>query len=555
MKKTKVLLLAAAGVLMAGGAFSEAPSSNTKTVTGGLIEDGLVDSFDTGVEGKDTLFFGSYGMSDGTIRAGYGKRFNPKLWISLYDGWYMNAGTQTEETSKKDSVSLDGVNTDYTDSSASAQVSGNSRVKNNLAFSTYLDNKIGGTFYWNIDSSNLQGYAATDPTGMIQDKSGTTTTKDSSENHEDGTTSLTEYSTLENKKSENTFGINFNGIQTKYLMGERKLYFKLNTFQFTKSSRFIDLAWNTKTTLNSSTIDSSEQPSYKGTYNYNTYTPYLEVEAGFSFKKIWDCVTPQFTLTEGFQMSFRSNENTYTYSKNTANTALLNTRQTTSFKMDQGDYSNWKNTLTPRFDFDFDLGENITLKTRAQAGISLSNTFTGADKYTTITTTRTKDLTNGDTTVTKKITTSGAASETEIFTTTVSPEFDLGLVYRVIPGKFNINVGVSASSGSLEWKKTVKTNSNIPETSVTTFTNTAGETTVTGKSYTAKNGDGAGKDDAEEEKQTNSFSAATPDATARFGFTWFLGEKAQLDSYMIYGTSAGTTNPTWAMNIMFAVKI
>ena len=555
MKKTKVLLLAVAGAIMAGGAFSESPSSNTKTVTGGLIEDGLVDSFDTGVEGKNILFFGSYGMNDGTIRAGYGKRFSPKLWLSLYDGWYMNAGTQTEETSTKDSVSSDGVNTDYTDSSSSAQVSGNSRIKNNLAFSAYLDNKIGGTFYWNTDSSNLQGYAATDPTGMLQDKSGTTTTKVSTENHEDGTTSVTEYSALENKKSENTFGISFNGIQTKYLMGERKLYFKLNTLQFTKASRFIDLAWSTKTTLNSSTIDSGEQPSYKGTYDYNTYTPYLELEAGWGLKKIWDFVTPQFTIIEGFQMSFRSNENTYTYSKNTANTSLLNTRQTTSFKMDQGDYSNWKNTLTPRFDFDFDLGENITLKTRAQAGISLSNTFTGADKYTTTVTTRTKDLTNGDVTVTKKTTSSGAASETEIFTTTVSPEFALGLVYKVIPGKFNINLGLSASSGSLEWKKTVKTNSNIAESSVTTFTNAAGETTVTGRSYTAKNGDGTGSGDAAEEKQTNSFSAAAPDATARFGFTWFLGEKAQLDSYMLYGTSAGTTNPTWAMNVLFAVKI
>ncbi|MBO4404575.1 MAG: hypothetical protein J5780_04515 [Treponema sp.] len=556
MKKTGVLLTALiAGAFIASEAGAQTPSSNTKTVTGGLIEDGLVDSIDTGVKGKNVLFFGGYDKDSNLIQAGAGKRAGKRLWFSLYDGWYMNASTENTESVTNDAYAEDGVNIDYTDHSSSSEIRGSSRVKNNLAFSSYIDDKIGGTFYWNIDSTKYNGYSLTDPTAELSDLTAAATTRTTDESHADNTESVLEYSALENIKSSNTFGIAFNGLKTPYFLDDYKLYFKLNSISFKKESRYIDIAWSEKSTLNGSTVDSNEQPVYSGLYDFNTYTPAFEAEAGFTFRKLWDFVTPSFKLIENFETSFKSNESSYSYSRYTTNTNAQSVLEQKSYSLEQGDWSSWKNTLTPRFDFGFDAGEGIKLKARAQAAVSFGNTASQADCFTTVTTETTTNKITGDiekikTTVSR----GGKDKDTETFTTSVNPSFKIGLVYEVIPSKFNITMGVTASSGTLTWKTETVKNSYIPETETVTETDVFGGSVTSSGTSTPANGDEPGLDDAVAETEKTTFASTAPSATARFGFMWFLGEKAQLDTFLIYGTSAGTTAPTWAMNVMFGVR-
>lgn len=557
MKKPNLRVLAlAAGILTMGGAFAQTPASNTNTVTSGLIEDEIVDQLDTGVEGKDFLFFGGYGLNTRQIQLGAGKFFGKGMWFSLYDGYFTDANTTEEESVKKDAVATDGVNIDYTDNSATANTSGSSRIKNDLAFSMYLFNKIGGTAYWNMDSTSYKGYAATDPTGALEDKYGSTTTNDDTENHADGTASDKTYTALENKKSTNTFGINFNGIRTPDLFGDLKFYVSLGSVQLTMEKRYINLAYSTKTSLNGSPVDGDDKkhPEYSGTYKYMTFTPSLSGELGMTLPKMWDCVTPEFTLGETFAMAFKSNSNTYNYAENTANNSTSLVRKTTDYNMNQGKYLGWKNTMTPKFVFDFDFTERLELKASVSTPFSLEGVSTGADSYTTKETIRTTTVATGEVTTTETVTTGGTARNTDTFTTTLTPSFAMGFVYKVVPEKFNINMGVTASTGSLTWKKTTTTNSNIPEVRTTTFTDAYGHTTTTSVVNTPTNGDGVGAGDATAESQQHNFTAATPSATARIGFTWFFGDKAQVDAFLISGSSAGSTNPLWAMNLTFGLR-
>ncbi len=556
MKKTNLRVLAlAAGILTMGGVFAQTPASNTNMVTSGLIEDDIVDQIDTGVEGKDFLFFGGYGLNTNQIQIGAGKFFGPNLWLSLYEGYYLKANTTNEESVTKDNVAGDGVNIDYTDSSSSASTSGSLNLKNDIALSLFLSNKIGGTLYWNTDSITYSGYDATDPTGELSPvKTGRTTTSDSSEIHAAGTQSDKIYTALENTNSKNTFGVSFNGLRTPYLFGDLKFYAGLSSLAFTMERRFINIAWSQNTTLNGSTVDGLKQPVYSGTYDYNTFTPSLSATLGLTLPKLWDCVTPDLSLGEGFSISFKNNASSYNYAENTTNNSTQLVRTTTDYSREQGKFIDWTNTLTPKITFDFDFSERLILKASVISPVSLSGKYTGADSFTERTTTKTTDISSGEITTTEVLKKGGERLNTDIFTTSVSPSLALGFAYKVVPEKFNINMGVSASCGALTWEKRTSTNSHIPEVSTTTFTDAYGNTTTTGANYTPTNGDGTLAGDAMPENERNTFSAGEPSAEARFGFTWFLGEKSQIDTYVLYGSSAGTSLPTWAMNVTFGLR-
>ena len=496
MKKTKVLFLSlAAGTIFAGStAFAQVPSSNTKTVTSGLIEDGLVDVIDTGIEGK-SIFFGGYERGSGLIEAGYGSYFGDGLWLSLYDGWFMNASETKTESVTNDGVALDGVNTDYTDVSKSAETEGSKSIKNNLAFSAFFNNKTGGTLWWNTVRTKYSGYSSSDPAGVITPSSGKTVTSSSEESHAENTASKKEYSSLENKDSADTIGITFNGVRADFTE-DTKAYVKLNQVSLAYTNRYIDLAWKTDSTVNASAIDAKKHPLYSGTYDFSKYTPYVEFEGGFTMKKIADFITPSFVLIEGFKMSFRNNENTFNYKELTTNTNSTLVSKNTDYSLSAGDYLEWSNTETPRFNFAFDAGQGITLKARAQAAVPFSGKSTSADKYTTTVTTSTTDRLTGLTTLSRTVTEEGDSTEEDVFAVDVNPVFSLGMVYEVIPEKFNISFGVTASSGTLSWTKTTRKNSYIPSVSTTTYTNEAGETTVTANSVTPANGDGTSGNDA-----------------------------------------------------------
>lgn len=560
MKKLlKRMLTLVSVAFMVQAIFAQTPSSNTKIVTQDLIEDDIVDNLDTGADGQKSLFFGGFDYSNGLLQAGYGQGFGDALWFSLYDGYYLKGYTTNTDSETSDSVALDGVNTDYTDISSSATVNGHNYLVNQLAFSMYINKKIGGTFFWNTKTYFDNYYSATDPTGDLSNQTAysgiitTTTTSSSTESTTAGTTTNTKYNTLDNKYAVNTFGLDFNGVSTPNLFGDLNFYVALNKISLTTNHRYINVGYDKTSTLNG--VKTLGTASYTGTYNLNYITPALEFETGITGKKLWDVVTPSFVLTEAFQMTFRKYENSYNYNRITNTTSNTETTTNASYELTPGKYRNWNNTLTPRADFSFDLGERITLKARAQAQVSFGDIYTAADNTTTTSTTTTVDNTTGDTNISKTVKTAGTARNSDVFTTEVTPTFKFGLVYQVVPDKFNVNIGVGASSGVLTWTKTTTTNSNIPTITTTSSTNEAGEETVTSSTYTATNGDGTSSGDATAETKKTAFSSTVPSVDAAIGFTLFLGEHAQLDTILLTcSTSNTTTTPIWRLNVNLGLR-
>lgn len=552
MKKLLKKMLSLVSVaFMVQAIFAQMPSSNTKIVTQDLITDEIVDNLDTGAEGQKSLFFGGFDYSYGLIQAGYGQGFGDALWFSLYDGYYLKGNTTNTDSATSDSVARDGVNIDYTDNSNKATINGYNNLKNNLAFSMYINKKIGGTFFWNTDTTWDNYYDNTDPIGALNGSqysgytSIETTTSSSTESTSNGTTTNTIYNALNNKSAINIFGLNFNGVSTPKLFGDLNFYVALNAISVKIDNRYINVGYDKTSTLNGFKTP-TDTASYTGTYNLNKLTPALEFETGITGKKLWDVVTPSFILIENFQMTFRKYENSYNYNQLTKNTATEKVTQNTNYELNPGKYKDWMNTLTPRADFSFDLGERITLKTRAQAEVSFGNVYTAADRTTTTITTTTEKKTTGETTIIKQVTTTGTATNSDVFTTEVTPKFDVGLVYQVVPGKFNVNIGMGASSGVLTWTKTTTTNSNIPQIITTTSTNNAGEE-VTYSTITLENGDGPAAGDATVETKVTNFTSETPSVNAAIGFTLFLGEHAQLDTILL--TSTG-----WKLNVNLGLR-
>ncbi len=552
MKKLLKKMLSLVSVaFMVQAIFAQMPNSNTKIVTKDLITDEIVDNLDTGAEGQKSLFFGGYDSTNKLIQAGYGQGFGDALWFSLYDGYYLYGNTSNTDSATSDSVARDGVNIDYTDNSNKATIKGYNNLKNNLAFSMYINKKIGGTFFWNTDTIWDNYYDNTDPTGALLGTTNTTstlittTTSSSTESTSNGTKTNTIYNALNNKFAKNTFGLNFNGVSTPNLFGDLNFYVALNAISVEIDNHYINVGYDKTSTLNGFKTPTGTA-SYTGTYNLNKITPALEFETGITGKKLWNVVTPSFILIENFQMTFRKYENSYNYNQLTTNTVTVQETRNTNYELNPGKYKDWKNTLTPRADFSFDLGERITLKTRAQAEVSFGNVYTAADRTTTTITTTTENKITGDTSIIKQVTTTGSATNKDEFTTKVTPKFDVGLVYQVVPGKFNVNIGMGAKSGVLTWTKTTTTNSNIPRIDTTTTTNYAGEE-VTYSTITVGNGDGPAAGDATAETKVTNFTSSTPSVNAAIGFTLFLGEHAQLDTILL--TSTG-----WQLNVNLGLR-
>lgn len=552
MKKLLKKMLSLVSVaFMVQAIFAQMPNSNTKIVTKDLITDEIVDNLDTGAEGQKSLFFGGYDSTNKLIQAGYGQGFGDALWFSLYDGYYLYGNTSNTDSATSDSVARDGVNIDYTDNSNKATIKGYNNLKNNLAFSMYINKKIGGTFFWNTDTIWDNYYDNTDPTGALLGTTNTTstlittTTSSSTESTSNGTKTNTIYNALNNKFAKNTFGLNFNGVSTPNLFGDLNFYVALNAISVEIDNHYINVGYDKTSTLNGFKTPTGTA-SYTGTYNLNKITPALEFETGITGKKLWNVVTPSFILIENFQMTFRKYENSYNYNQLTTNTVTVQETRNTNYELNPGKYKDWKNTLTPRADFSFDLGERITLKTRAQAEVSFGNVYTAADRTTTTITTTTENKITGDTSIIKQVTTTGSATNKDEFTTKVTPKFDVGLVYQVVPGKFNVNIGMGTKSGVLTWTKTTTTNSNIPRIDTTTTTNYAGEE-VTYSTITVGNGDGPAAGDATAETKVTNFTSSTPSVNAAIGFTLFLGEHAQLDTILL--TSTG-----WQLNVNLGLR-
>ena len=555
----KLLVTAAVALALTGAAFAQ--KSNTKTATVDLIDDNLVDAIDTGNGEDKTLVFFGYNYSDKSAEAGWGHQFGG-LWFSLYDGYnFAGSKTKTDEV-QSNTVANDGVNTDYVDEGEMATWNINNAFKNTMRVALAWNNKVGASFYWKADH-NKYTFGGSNPTGSLSDvSSGTTITTDSSELHAAGTATTTEWDTLKNRHNINKFGLDFNGMK----IGGPNFYAKLNAIDVNLDSINRDAAWTTTSTLNGSTVGApNPQKSYDGEYNDIAITPRIDVEFGLGGFRLFDAVQTNFVLKEEFTPTFYIYDDTYDYTEVTE-TNTIKTTNVTSQEVTNDDRFDWENKLTPRFNFTYDADERLTLKSRIDILVTFGNKHSGAQDYEYNETTTYYDKTSG--TSTRKVeTTTGAYGgyhyqngreygqlyDVDIFTTTVAPALSFGAVYKLVPGKFNLNIGAKLNTGALVWTTTEKTYSDQVQTEVTKTTDESGNTTTEVVIYSSASGDSVNDYDVPSRNSVKKeFTSLTPSGEVYLGGTWFLTDHVQLD--MLLGTAATSSSDfTWKLNVAFGL--
>lgn len=518
-----------------------AQTSRVKTATAGLIEDGVIDNLDFGFdedeEGKGIVFFGTNATS---VDAGWGQYMADSLWLSVYDRYnFYGSRTNTDSVSKTYG-SADGVDVDYTDPTKTSTVDTSSKYfYNKLAVGIALNKSMGFQPYWtanwtkyNAIPTITSGAAVTGTTTTESTESSTTTT---------GTKTGSEYTDVKNRAHTNIFGVNFSGIESPKLWGDHELYFGLNEVRLGLYRRELSSSLSTFTRVNGTTTQSvgAEGENREGSY----IEPGINLELGFGLGELGPAKV-SFTLEEDFAIRFDLSESTSSYTRVVDNTTTKTTTST-SYEKNYGDYKHWENTLTPKFDFDFDLDERLTLKTRASFALGFEKDFNGGDTQNVVTRTTFYDKSSNNTTVTTtNVKSSDGTQDVDIFTTTITPEFDFGVVFKAVPDRLNVNFGAVVTTGTFTWRKTDKTNTN--ENTVTTTTNKdalGNETTTTTVNVSA---DGA-------ESSQVYFNNGATSARLYLGLTWFFNPNVKMD---VYYSNLATSffNTTNTFGIDFAIK-
>jgi len=521
MFKKKLLTLACA-VFCAAIVTAQTPVSRVNAATAGLIEDGVIDSLAFGNEEGKGVIFGQYSSANDKIELGWGNSLSDTLWLSVYDGYTMNGDETETETLTKKYGQKDGINIDYVDETRSnASGANNWYFNNSLAVGVGINNTFGVQAVWGADWTNHKDVAHefSDTTGEF----GTTTTSIKSESADSsaGTTTSEEYTNIKNYDNYNTIRFNFKGVGIEN-DGEVPFWAKLNSVgtglnfygngnDYSSSTKYLG---QTKESVSATGLSESVYIS-----------PFVEGEVGFNFKE-WGVAKPSLALVEYFNTSFRINKYNTSY-KTTTNTTASKTTKTVDYEETAGKRIYWTNTLTPKFDLDFDLDEKLTLKTEVSAAVGLTMDNTEAGTYKRTTTNKTLNKATGLYTTNSVTTVEGPTStqNTNSFTTSITPNFKLGLVYQVIPGKTNINFGVDVAPGAYSWQVTETTNANI-NTVTTTETTDADGNKTTSKTVTVNNQTGYTGSD---ENRTVTTSNGDTTATFNIGATWFFTENAKLD--------------------------
>lgn len=545
----KLLVTAAVALALTGAAFAQ--KSNTKTATAGLIDDNLVDAIDTGNGEDKTLVFFGYNYKDQSAEAGWGHQFGG-LWLSLYDGYSFDGNKKKTDEVWSDTVASDGVNTDYVNEGETATWTINNTFANTMRVALAWNNKVGASFYWTADHKKYTFIDSTPKRNLSSVSSGETTTTDSSEDHAAGTTKTTEWDTLKNRHNINTFGLDFNGMK----IGGSNFYAKLNAIDVNLDSTNRDAAWTTTSTLNGSTVGAPDsQESYDGEYNNIVITPRIDVEFGLGGFRLFDAVQTNFVLKEEFKPTFYIYDDTYDYTT-VDETNTIKTTTVTSQEITNDDRFDWKNTLTPRFNFTYDADERLTLKSRIDIPVTFGNEHRGAQDYERNETTTYYDKTSGTSTREVETTTaaySGQLYDEDVFTTEVDPALSFGMVYKLVPGKFNLNLGAKLNTGLLTWTTKEKTFSDQVYTRVTKTTDESGNTTTTVTTGQSASGDTTGKGQPSNSNTViKEFKSELPTGEAYLGGTWFLTDHVQLD--MLLGTATSTSsNFAWKLNVAFGL--
>ena len=200
----------------------------------------------------------------------------------------------------------------------------------------------------------------------------------------------------------------------------------------------------------------------------------------------------------------------------------------------------WTNVLVPKFVFEFTPDEKVSVNAAIGAGVSVGRTgYKNTKTVTTVTKTVTEDKSTGLSTETYTKTvaldpahsTPGVYQVEEEYTTNVIPFAQLGLIYKIKPEKFHLNLGLGLTYSTLSWKTTTKTNETVKTSTYKTSTNTAGYETVTEdtEEYLRTDGTGPGDVAGVESKETVFTGGGDMDAEFAIGTTWFMNDKVQMD--------------------------
>ena len=509
MKKLLKVAMAAAMVCLSASLFAAAPQSILKGTTFNLFEDEVVDNFAWGIDdSKGIILGGVNALGNFSIGTGF---YTGDLWFSILDEGYFRANTTTTESTNKDSVAKDGINTDYTDveSSKGNNRNNSNNIWNNLYFS-FSNGDWGMQAYWLTNDWTGNG-----PFGKYSN---------STQDHDTKTEVKTE-GKIDKYNGSNTFGANFKdvGINTG-----SDLYFQLNYFQ---------VKWNSSKNNSEETVKSYydgklvNTNTTKSVNSSNWFYPSFRGEMGMNMNGA-GALSTKFILGEylwcGF--GFDKNESSTTNVADNTNTKTT-TKSTNSYTYDNA--FRWSNTLTPKFVFDIDAGERLSVKASASIGINLNNGNPSVKNAVSTNTSTTTTYYKNDKTTTKsysKSTYSGAGNYTDYFNFSLSPETDLAFVYQVKPQKLNFNFGLSWNNGTLSWETTTIKNHDGKSTYYSEFTNAAGQTTKNDSKNDVKLDTTAKGDDIPESKETVFTSNLANSNTAfNLGISWFVTEKATLD--------------------------
>ena len=536
MKKMVKAALAAALVCFSSSLFAAEPVSFLKSTTYNLFEDETVDNLAWGVEDADGLVLGGYNSG---IDLDIGARIG-NLWWSIYDVASIYSKITSTQTVNNDSVARDGINTDYVDVRRTTNKSignGENTVSNDLYLSFAADD-WGVQSYWKFynDADNY-------------------TLKSTTDDEKKASGYKYDYA---NKRSafngSNTFGANFKGIGLSE-MNDADLYLQLNNFEVKWANESVKREYKNSYKQNGVAYSvAGDNDTYKYKRSYNVITPKFVGEMGFNLPEL-GALSTKFVLTEDFSCDIgfaKTVEDTTAITE--TNFSKATTKTTTTTKRNDGtDRFSFDNTITPALVFDFDVGENVSVKGSTSVGI---NTYTTPGDKRTVTTTVTEGTTyNKVTKLTEKTyskTVDMGANQgyllSDSFTTSLDFATALAVVYQVKPEKFNLNFGLAWNAGSLSWTTTTSKNVTTKETSYGTYTNEAGEKFVTADSVNYYRRDAATDDanntSAEESKTTVYTADFTGDPEISIGSNWFLNDKVQLD--MMY---TAIFNPT-ALKVM-----
>ena len=515
MKKFMVVLAA----LVFGTAMLFAQTSEVKNTTFDLIEDGAIDSLAFGIEEKEGLSYIQFNEGAAAIDFGWGKWLSDSFWLSIYENYNKNAALSNGKSVSKTYGVKDGINIDYIDNNINDNKSGNFSLYNTLGLGLGFGN-FGTQIVWNTNTTiNNSGLYVDNGENIVNFYNGG---DKETNNTPSGTKTIQKYDNIKNFTSNNTFTFNFDGAGVEGL-GDANFYAKLNSVSFgwnntTKASDYSNVTTvYGKETSNISTSLSDIQ---------NLLTPGLSFELGFDLPSN-DYVEPKLVFEDSFAIGFKADKRS---KKHTKVTDSLSEKETivTDYSIKPGKYLKIENTLTPKCVFDFNFSDALTLKAQVAAGISFTNTNTKAGTYEYTQTTTTLTKASGESTVHKVIKTASYGDfNTNNLIVSLTPDYSLGLVYEVKPGKMNLNFGIDVTHGSYSWTLDTNENPNINTVTITEDTDKLGNTTGS-KTVSIAN--------TNSESKTSNFNASNS-GTGLFhiGGTWFFSENVKLDAY--YGNS------------------